>query len=107
MPVSIEIKGQLELKIKDSEEILEIDNSDIERDSEWEVYSEPSFKEDSSDAKSQYSVSIDEGTIKWSVYTSSSMDGTFITSTEIIEIPDNIEVLTDIQFVLKEEDNWE
>ena len=107
MPVSIEIKGQLEFKIIDNEESFYINNSEIKRDFEWKEYSKPSFKEDSSNAESQYSISTDEGTIKWSVHTSTSMDGIFITSTEIIEIPKNIEILNDIQFDLKEEDDWE
>ena len=107
MAVSIEIKGQLKFSIKGNEEIFYIDNFDINRDFEWNEYSKPAFKEDSSDAESQYSVNTDEGIIRWSVNTESSMDGIFITDTEIIEIPENIEILNDIKFDLKEEDNWE
>jgi hypothetical protein len=107
MPISIEIKGQLRFKIKDNIEIFYIDNSEIERNFEWREYSPPSFKEDSSDAESQYSINMDKGTIRWSVHTSSSMDSISIISTEIIEIPTDIEVLNDIYFDLKEESNWE
>ena len=103
MSVSIEIIGELVYSINNNDEY--ISSSQIKTDFEWKEYSKPSFKEDSSDALSQYSVEIEEGIIEWQVHTASSMDGIFIRDTNIIKMPENIEIINDISFELKEWDD--
>lgn len=103
--MSIEPKGNIEYSINGSDETIIYDDSDLKIIKNNELYSRPTFKYDSTEYVTTYELDTDEGKFIWEIIQSVSADENEPTI-ELIEQPDNIDIIEDIslQYIEDEDD---
>lgn len=100
--MSIEFNGELKYIIEGQDEIQTHDTANIKRTVNLEEYSKAQYKDDTTEYRTVDELVTEIGTFKWETITSVSMDG-ISSETELIEQPNNIEVIQD--FNLKENED--
>ncbi len=101
--MSIKFNDELKYIINGQDETQTHDTTNIKRTVDFEEYSKGQFKDDTTEYRTVHELDTEEGTFKWETITSVSMDG-ISNETELIEQPDNIEVIQDFNDEEVEED---
>lgn len=97
--------GELKYIIDGQDEIQTHDTTNIKRTVDFEEYSKAQHKDDTTEYITVDELMTEDGKFKWETITSVGMDGVS-SETELIESPNNIEVIQDFN-VTKDEDEDE
>lgn len=103
--MSIKFKGYLEYSIEKEDETISHENTNIVKILDNEIYSEASSACQDTQYRDVYKLETDEGTFTWETITTIDINGTTI-ETELVEQPNNIELIQDFNYVMVEEDDF-